>query len=141
MDAFLADKAPAPGAAGGSTVGNPHYGERWGRQWLDVARYADTKGYVFQEDRNYPNAYTYRDWVVRSLNEDLPYDQFLIDQIAADRLPLGDDKARSSCDGVPDRRPALPELAAGHHRRSDGCPDARHPGHDSRLRPLPRSQV
>ena len=65
---------------------SPHYGERWGRYWLDIARFADTKGYVFQEDRNYPAAPAYRDWVIRSLNEDLPYDQFLIRQIAADRL-------------------------------------------------------
>jgi hypothetical protein len=67
-------------------LASPHYGERWGRHWLDVARYADTKGYVFREERKYPFAYTYRDWVVRSLNEDLPYDQFLIRQIAADWL-------------------------------------------------------
>ena len=43
-----------------------HFGERWGRHWLDVARYADTKGYVFREDRNYPKAFTYRDWVIRA---------------------------------------------------------------------------
>lgn len=67
-------------------LASPHYGERWGRHWLDVARYADTKGYVFREERKYPFAYTYRDWVVRSLNEDLPYDQFLTRQIAADWL-------------------------------------------------------
>ncbi len=72
-------------------LASPHYGERWGRHWLDVARYGDTKGYVFVEDANYPWAYAYRDWVIRALNEDLPYDQFLIQQIAADRLPLGDD--------------------------------------------------
>ncbi len=68
-------------------LASPRYGERWGRYWLDVSRYADTKGYVFTEDRNYPLAYTYRDWVVRSLNEDVPYDQFLIRQLAADLLP------------------------------------------------------
>jgi hypothetical protein len=67
-------------------LASPHYGERWGRHWLDVARYADTKGYVFREERKYPFAYTYRDWVVRSLNDDLPYDQFLTRQIAADWL-------------------------------------------------------
>lgn len=67
-------------------LASPHYGERWGRHWLDVARYADTKGYVFQEERKYPFAWTYRDWVVRSVNEDLPYDQFLSRQIAADWL-------------------------------------------------------
>jgi hypothetical protein len=65
-------------------LSSKHYGERWGRHWLDVARYADTKGYVFQEERKYPFAYTYRDWVVRSLNDDLPYDEFLIRQLAAD---------------------------------------------------------
>lgn len=67
-------------------LASPHYGERWARHWLDVARYADTKGYVFQEDRNYPHAYTYRDWVVKALNADLPYDQFVARQIAADQL-------------------------------------------------------
>jgi hypothetical protein len=73
-------------------LASAHYGERWARHWLDVARYADTKGYVFTADRNYPNAFRYRDWVVRALNEDLPYNQFLIQQIAADRLPTAGDK-------------------------------------------------
>ncbi len=73
-------------------LASPHYGERWGRHWLDVARYADTKGYVFFEDKDYPWAYTYRDYVVRSLNEDKPYDRFVVEQIAADQLPVGDDK-------------------------------------------------
>ena len=73
-------------------LASPHYGERWGRYWLDVCRYADSKGYVFQEERRYPFAYTFRDWVVRAFNEDLPYDQFLIQQLAADKLPLGADK-------------------------------------------------
>src|SRR3954469_9379610 len=73
-------------------LASPRYGERWGRFWLDVARYADTKGYVFEEEGRYPYSYTYRDWVIQSLNEDLPYDQFLVQQIAADRLDLKDDK-------------------------------------------------
>jgi cytochrome c553 len=73
-------------------LASPHYGERWGRYWLDLARYADTKGYILTEDRNFPFAYTYRDYVVRSLNEDKPYDRFVTEQLAADRLPLGDDK-------------------------------------------------
>jgi len=73
-------------------LASSRYGERWGRYWLDVARYADTKGYVFQEERRYPNAWTYRDYVVRSFNEDKPYDRFLTEQIAADHLELGDDK-------------------------------------------------
>ncbi|HTD87471.1 MAG TPA: PSD1 and planctomycete cytochrome C domain-containing protein, partial [Candidatus Binatia bacterium] len=67
------------------------YGERWGRYWLDLAHYADTKGRVGQnEDPRYLWSYTYRDWVIRSFNEDLPYDEFLMQQIAADRLPLDD---------------------------------------------------
>ncbi len=65
---------------------SPRYGERWGRYWLDIARYADTKGYVFTENRFYPYSYTYRDYVIDSLNNDIPYDQFLMEQIAADQL-------------------------------------------------------
>ncbi|MBS1728092.1 MAG: PSD1 domain-containing protein [Armatimonadetes bacterium] len=87
-EAFLADKSPtAYEKVVDRLLASPHYGERWGRLWLDVARYADTKGYVFDEDRNYPDAYTYRDWVINAFNRDLPYDQFIIDQLAADRLP------------------------------------------------------
>jgi mono/diheme cytochrome c family protein len=73
-------------------LASPRYGERWGRHWLDVARYADSKGYVFTEERRYPYAYTYRDYVIRSFNEDLPYDQFIVQQLAADLLPQGEDK-------------------------------------------------
>jgi mono/diheme cytochrome c family protein len=91
--AFEADKSPdAFARLVERLLASPHYGERWGRYWLDIARYADTKGYVFEEERRYPYSYTYRDWVIRALNEDLPYDQFLIQQLAADLLPLGDDK-------------------------------------------------
>jgi hypothetical protein len=73
-------------------LASPHYGERWGRYWLDVARFADTKGYVFFQDANYPWAWTYRDYVIRAFNDDLPYDQFIMQQLAADRLPLGSDR-------------------------------------------------
>ena len=66
-----------------------HYGEKWASWWLDLARYADTKGYVFEEERRYAFAYTYRDWVVRSFNQDLPYDRFLIYQIAGGLLLIG----------------------------------------------------
>ena len=48
----------------------------------------DTKGYAFQQERRYPYAYTYRDYVIRALNDDLPYDQFILEQLAADRLPM-----------------------------------------------------
>ena len=71
---------------------SPQYGERWARHWLDVARYADTKGYVFEEERRYPYSYTYRDYVIRAFNDDLPFDRFIIEQIAADHLELGEDK-------------------------------------------------
>ena len=88
MDGFLTDRSPnAYEKVVDRLLVSPRYGERWARHWLDVARYADTKGYVFEEDRTYPNAYTYRDWVIKALNEDMPYDRFIIDQLAADRLP------------------------------------------------------
>jgi hypothetical protein len=93
IEAFVKDPAPdAWERLLDRLLASPRYGERWARHWLDVARYSDTKGYVFQEERRYPYSYTYRDWVIGALNDDLPYDQFLIQQIAADRLKLGDDK-------------------------------------------------
>ena len=93
VSAFLADKSPrAFGTVVDRLLESPQYGERWGRYWLDVARYADTKGYIFEEERRYAYAYTYRDYVIRALNEDLPFDRFIIEQLAADLLPLGDDK-------------------------------------------------
>ena len=72
-------------------LASPQFGERWGRWWLDVARYADSKGYVFEEERRYAYSHTYRDWVVRAFNRDLPYDRFLLEQIAGDRLATPED--------------------------------------------------
>jgi hypothetical protein len=66
-------------------LGDPRFGERWGRYWLDVARYADSKGYVFQEERRYAYSYTYRDWVIQAFNDDLAYDKFIMAQLAADQ--------------------------------------------------------
>lgn len=67
---------------------SPHYGEHWARHWLDVARYADTKGYVYaREERFWVQSWAYRDWVVNALNADMPYDRFLLLQIAADQVP------------------------------------------------------
>jgi cytochrome c553 len=87
LDEFLKDPSPAAyERAVDRLLASPRYGERWGRYWLDLARYADTKGYVFQEDRAYHYAYVYRDWVINALNQDLPYDQFLLKQLAADRV-------------------------------------------------------
>jgi len=84
-EAYLAD--PEPGAWPrliGRLLASPHYGERWGRHWLDVARYADSSG--FEHDRDRPNAWRYRDYVIRAFNEDKPYDRFLKEQIAGDEL-------------------------------------------------------
>jgi mono/diheme cytochrome c family protein len=93
FDDFLADKsAEATARVVDHLLASPRYGERWGRHWLDVARYADTKGYVLFQDANFPWSYTYRDYVVRALNDDLPYDRFVLEQLAADLLPLETDK-------------------------------------------------
>jgi hypothetical protein len=80
-------------------LAQPQYGERWGRYWLDVARYADTKGYVFTENREYTDAWRYREWVIRSLNHDQGFDQFIHQQLAADRLPGADDPAQLAAMG------------------------------------------
>ena len=69
-------------------LGSPRYGERWGRHWLDVARYADSTGN--DEDHRYPYAWRYRDYVIAAFNEDTPYDQFVREQIAGDLLPSDD---------------------------------------------------
>jgi hypothetical protein len=84
---FVADDTPeAYDRLVDRLLADPRYGQRWGRHWLDVARYADNKGYVFFEDKNYPWAYTYRDYVVAAWNNDLPYDRFVLEQLAADQL-------------------------------------------------------
>ena len=66
-------------------LASPHYGERWARHWLDLARYADSDGY--EKDWVRPYAWRYRDWVIDALNRDMPFDQFTIEQIAGDLLP------------------------------------------------------
>jgi len=96
VEAFVNDRSPTAFArVVDHLLSLPAYGERWGRHWLDVARYADTKGYVFEEERRYAYSYTYRDYVIRAFNEDLPYDQFILEQIAADRLPSANEDKRS----------------------------------------------
>jgi mono/diheme cytochrome c family protein len=93
VDAFVNDASPdAWDKVIDRLLASPRYGERWGRHWLDVARYADTRGYVFTAERRFPYSYTYRDQVIRSFNSDLPYDQFILHQLAADLLPLGEDR-------------------------------------------------
>ncbi|MDZ4852772.1 MAG: DUF1549 and DUF1553 domain-containing protein, partial [Pirellulaceae bacterium] len=66
-------------------LASPHFGERWGRHWLDLARYADSDGY--EKDRPRPDAYIYRDWVIQAFNDNMPFDQFSIEQLAGDLLP------------------------------------------------------
>ncbi|HEY1048664.1 MAG TPA: DUF1549 domain-containing protein, partial [Prosthecobacter sp.] len=79
--------APDVNALVGQLLATPAYGERWARVWLDVVRYGDTNGYQVAGRSNfYPFAYTYRDWVVNSLNNDMPYDKFVSLQVAADRI-------------------------------------------------------
>jgi hypothetical protein len=94
VDAFVA--AAAPGAYRRlveRVLASPRFGERWGRHWLDVARYADTKGYLAgNQARLFTHSYTYRDYVIDAFNSDLPYDRFIIEQLAADKLELGTDK-------------------------------------------------
>ena len=85
VDAYLADTAPeAYDRVVDRLLASPHYGERWGRHWLDAARYADSDGFEKDKPRF---IWMYRDWVVEALNRDLPYDAFVIRQIAGDLLP------------------------------------------------------
>jgi hypothetical protein len=85
VDAFLADASPdAYRRQVERLLDSPHYGERWGRIWLDAARYADSDGFEKDKARQ---VWYYRDWVIRALNRDLPYDRFVIEQIAGDLLP------------------------------------------------------
>jgi mono/diheme cytochrome c family protein len=85
IDAFLADKGPdAYEKQVERLLASPHYGERWGRLWLDAARYADSDGFEKDKPRQ---VWMYRDWVVNAFNRDLPYDRFLTEQLAGDLLP------------------------------------------------------
>ena len=85
VDAFVADKSPrAYEKQVDRLLASPHYGERWARQWLDAARYADSDGYEKDKSRE---VWFWRDWVINSLNKDMGYDQFLIEQLAGDLLP------------------------------------------------------
>ena len=86
VDAFVADEsADAYERLVDRLLDSPHFGERWGRHWLDMARYADSDGY--EKDNSRPDAWRYRDWVIEAINDDLPLDRFAIEQIAGDLLP------------------------------------------------------
>ena len=85
VDAFVNDKnSDAYEKLLERLLKSPHYGERWGRHWLDVARYADSNGYSIDAPRS---IWKYRDWVIHALNRDLPFDQFTVEQLAGDLLP------------------------------------------------------
>ena len=86
MDVFVNDKsANAYEHMVDTALASPHYGERWGRHWLDMARYADSDGY--EKDKPRPDAWRYRDWVINAVNADMPFDEFTIEQLAGDLLP------------------------------------------------------
>src|SRR5262249_17727888 len=83
--AFLKDDRPGAFArVVERLLASPHYGERWARHWLDLVRYAETHGH--EVDPDIPLAYQYRDFVIRAINDDLPFDQFVIEHIAGDLL-------------------------------------------------------
>jgi len=89
---FINDKSPdAYDKVVNKLLNSPHYGERWGRHWLDAARYADSDGYSHDAPRV---MWQYRDWVIRAFNEDLPFDRFVIEQLAGDMLPEATDAQR-----------------------------------------------
>ncbi len=101
VDAFVNDRADdAYERLVDRLLASPHYGERWARRWLDLARYADTNGY--EKDRG-RSIWPYRDWVIRALNSDMPFDRFTVEQIAGDMLP----------GASPDQR-----IATGFHRNT-----------------------
>src|SRR5205823_1473719 len=92
VEAFVKDTSPAAWEkVVDRLLASPRYGERWARHWLDLARYADTNGYEFDEPR--PDAWRYRDYVIRSFNADKPFDRFVKEQLAGDELFPGDPDA------------------------------------------------
>jgi mono/diheme cytochrome c family protein len=94
VEAFIADKSPTAFAkVVDHLLASPHYGERWGRQWLDVARYADSNG--LDENKAFAHAYHYRDYVIAAYNKDKPYDLFIKEQLAGDLLRADTDALRN----------------------------------------------
>ena len=144
VEAFVADTSPgAYEALVDRLLFSPHYGEQWGRHWLDLVRYAETNSY--ERDNPKPHAWRYRDYVIRSFNDDKPYDRFIREQLAGDEMPDADDDAIIATGyyrlGIWDDEPSDHERAqlrrARRHRR-DHRPSVS--GADRQLRPLPRPQ-
>ena len=131
VDAFVADRSPdAFAKVVDRLLASPHYGERWARHWLDVSRYADGD-LGASKDTPFPNAYRYRDWVIRAINADVPYDLFVKAQLRR-RPPAGQQRSASRA-GLPcppreSRRPRR-----RHHARLSRA--------DRRLRAVSRSQI
>ena len=144
VDAFLADKSPdAYEKVVDRLLQSPHYGEHMARHWLDAARYGDTHGLHLD---NYREMWPYRDWVIKAFNENLPYDRFVIDQMAGDLLPNAtmDDIIASGfnrCHVTSNEGGAIDEEF--YVRNVDDRVDTTggHLRHDLWLCPLPRSQV
>ena len=145
IQAFVSDNSPtAYEKVVDRLLASPAYGERWGRHWLDVARYADSDG--FKADETRPNIWRYRDYVIEAFNEDKPYDRFIREQIAGDELYPGDPDAlvamgfnrhwidETNAAGLVIRRQETLDDITNVDRR-------RVPWPDHRLRPLPRPQV
>ena len=113
VQAFVKDESPdAYEKVVDRLLNSQQYGEHWARYWLDVARYSDTKGDApRQDDNRYAHAWTYRDWVINAFNADLPYNQFIIAQLAGDRLQAAAEKqAKDRNLGKPETRSMLPAL-------------------------------
>ena len=152
VDAFVADTAPdAFAKVVDRLLASPRYGEAWGRHWLDVARYAEDdprsldpmqRGY-----NPYPNAYLYRDWVVKAFNDDMPYDQFVKAQLAADLLDEHAARAHAARARLPRPRPVVLRQRIGRGDARRRAPRSRRrrvarlPRADRRVRALPRPQV
>ena len=118
VDAFVNDPSPdAWERLIDELLASPHYGEKWGRYWLDVVRYAETNG--FERDGPKPYAWKYRDYIIRSFNEDKPYDRFILEQLAGDEIPGYHPEAIIATGfyrlGIWDDEPADPEQALYDH--------------------------
>jgi hypothetical protein len=151
VEAFVQDQSPDAWAkAVDRLLASPAYGERWGRHWLDLARYADSNGYEFDEPR--PDAWRYRDYVIRSFNADKPYDRFVIEQLAGDEAFPNDRDARIATGFNllgPDMTDASDQVQRRHNTLTDmtdtaglaflgltiGCARC----HDHKFEPLPQT--
>jgi cytochrome c553 len=133
VEAFVKDDSPETFAkVVDRLLASPHYGERWARHWLDLARYGEDQAHTFQA-RVFPQGYRYRDWVVNALNADMPYDRFLTEQIAADLID-------GPSEGKRDRLAALGFFGLGASYYS-GSPTAVADERDDKLDTLCRSML